>query len=91
MTSNIETLRATMAAFGYRAERIDEALRALTAESIAAEQQAPPTYLTPKGLCRCLDISTTTLWRLNPPYHRVGGRKRYLLNEVMEHMKRGDQ
>lgn len=85
MTNRIDTLRATMTAFGYQEERVDDALRALTAESIAAEHQAPPTYLSPKALCHCLDISTTTLWRLNPPFHRVGGRKRYLLEEVMAH------
>lgn len=85
MTNNIDTLRVTMTAFGYRADRIDDALRTLTAESIDAEQPAPQTYLSPKALCQCLQISTTTLWRLNPPFHRVGGRKRYLLDEVIAH------
>jgi hypothetical protein len=86
MIDHLDTLRATMTAFGYQPERIDRALRVLTAEPSATEQQAPQVYLAPKTLCRSLDISVTTLWRLNLPFHRVGGRKRYLLDEVLAHM-----
>lgn len=86
MIAHIDTLRATMTAFGFREERIDAALGVLTADSALAGQPEEPRYLSPKKLCLCLDISCTTIWRLNPPFHRIGGRKRYLLNEVMAYM-----
>ena len=86
MTDHIETLRATMIAFGYREERIDAALSALTSDFCTETQQTEDPYMSPRKLCKYLDISGTTLWRHNPPFHRIGGRKRYLLNEVVAHM-----
>lgn len=86
MSNYLDTLRATMTAFGYRTERIDAALSALTSDSCTEIQQEEAPYLSPRKLCKHLDISGTTLWRHNPPYHRIGGRKRYLLKEVMAHM-----
>jgi predicted DNA-binding transcriptional regulator AlpA len=68
-------------ALGFTAACIDAALAALQGTPQLREPEAP--LLSPDGLCQQLQISRTTLWRLNPPSIRVGGRKRYNKAEVL--------
>jgi hypothetical protein len=43
--------------------------------------------MSPKQLAKRLSISTVTLWRMQPPFIRVGQRKRFVWNEIQEFLK----
>ena len=87
MNNHIDTLRTIMTAFGYAEDRINAAIRSLILDPsdtvMPAEEKS---LMTPKALCDALQISGTTLFRLGPPFRRVGSRKRYLLSDVLEYL-----
>ena len=83
---NPDTIRAILRDFGFGAERVDRAMVALLNDHAAVLAALEP-MITPKALCERLDISSTTLWRLQPPCHIVGARKRYILSEVVAFLK----
>ena len=70
---------------GFSEDRVAAALAALQGnDSTGAPSDQ---LLTLKELCNELKVSETTVWRIMPPYHQVGGRKRYRLAEVLEFME----
>ncbi len=81
----IETIKTVLKGLEYTPERVAAAVAALDGRD--APNGQPEIFLTPKDLCACLKISTTTLWRMRPPHHWVGRRKRYLLPEVLAALK----
>lgn len=80
MDKCMETTRGVLAAMKYSPERIEAALVALEGRPEVIRSAEP--LLTPRQLSERLGISITSLWRLQPPYIRVGGRKRYEWSEV---------
>jgi hypothetical protein len=85
-TDREKTTEMFLIAQGYGRERIVEAISILSGNSHEFVDPASPT-LTPRELCKLLRISTTTLWRLQPPHIIVGCRKRYQIEEVKEFLK----
>ena len=86
MSNYVDTLRATMQAFGYPPDRIDAALNALSSGAGPVDPHEEDPYLSPKDICRKLSISTTTLWRHHPPFHQIGGRNRFRISEVVRYL-----
>jgi len=72
------TAARLLESIGYGGQEINAAIAGLC----GIEHR--PGLLTPEELCRCLRVSPTTLWRLELPFVRVGGRKRYDLAAVLE-------
>ncbi len=81
----LETIKSVLQGFDFTPERIAAAVAALDGRD--APNGQPEHLMTPKELCACLKISATTLWRMRPPHHWVGGRKRYVLPEVLAALK----
>lgn len=86
MDKRLQSLESTMLAFGFAEEQVSRALDALTQAPAVSPAETESPLLTAEQVCQALSISYTTLWRYNPPYHRVGARKRYVLAEVIRHM-----
>jgi hypothetical protein len=82
-----EAVQAVLRALGYEERRIDRATVALFEDHVGTHEEREP-LLTPRQLRERLAVSATTLWRLNPPYHMVGARKRYVFSEVAAFLKR---
>lgn len=81
-----DMLRNILCGVGCEPGRVDRALPVLLGNDDVTP--APPEPMLPsKRLCEQLDISTTTLWRLQPPCHLVGARKRYRLSEVLSFLE----
>ena len=78
MTNKDKTTELFLEAQGYEQEDITKAISVL----MGNDESFQSPLLTPKELCTELKISTTTLWRLNPPHVVIGSRKRYRLSEV---------
>jgi hypothetical protein len=68
----------------FPSHRVAAACRVLVGDGIDQQQEEAMSgpLLTPRELCERLRISSTTLWRLRPPYIGVGGRKRYRWSDV---------
>lgn len=86
MTDREKTTELFLVAQGYDHASILKAISALSGNGGDTAAPVSPT-LTPKELCGLLKISTTTLWRLKPPYILVGSRKRFQLDEVKEFLE----
>ena len=77
---------SVLTALGHDESRVEAAMAALRGKetlSAAVEER----LLTPQELCDRLGVSLTTLWRLQPPFLRVGSRKRFLWSEVQTHLR----
>jgi hypothetical protein len=85
---NENTIAKMLQAMNYEEAQIEAALTALRGES-AASRVADEPLMSPKQLCRRLEISITSLWRMQPPYIRVGARKRFVWSEVEEFLRQG--
>ena len=80
-TDREKTTEMFLAAQGYDRDRIAKAISLLSGNHQETANADSP-LLTPRDLCAVLRISSTTLWRLNPPCVVVGARKRYQIAEV---------
>ena len=82
--NRIETIRSLLRTLGFDPCAIEAGLSALvgTPPAVVAVPEEP--LLSPKQLCARLDVSITTLWRMKPPFIRVGARKRFMWCEVKE-------
>ena len=81
---NTRTIEGILNALGFTEDRVTAATNILTSSEKLQKPREP--LLSPAELKRHLGISTTTLWRLAKaglPFHRVGGRKRFELAEVV--------
>ncbi|MEI6166533.1 MAG: hypothetical protein WCS52_05005 [bacterium] len=88
MESKISSIRGVIAAFGFEKERIDRALAALQGDPLPGHQEGvEEPLLTPIQLGKRLGVSQTSLWRMQPPFIRVGQRKRFVWNEIQEFLK----
>jgi predicted DNA-binding transcriptional regulator AlpA len=76
-----QELKSLLVDRGYPEDRVDAAIAVL-----GGDNRQDDRLLTLKELCKALRVSETTVWRHNPPSHRVGARKRYKLTEVLEFM-----
>ncbi|MEI7436382.1 MAG: hypothetical protein WCL16_06210 [bacterium] len=85
---NEATVTKLLLAMNYTAVRIDAAITALQGEAAAVRVVDEP-LLTPAQLCRRLGISSTSLWRMQPPFIRVGARKRFVWSEIESFLKKG--
>lgn len=70
---HLQTVATMLTALGYSRNHIVHALRILSGELDINDKP----LLTAGQLCRLLAISRTTLWRINPPFIRIGKAKRY--------------
>ena len=70
---HLQTVATLLTALGYSRNHIVHALRILSGELDINDKP----LLTAGQLCRLLAISRTTLWRINPPFIRIGKAKRY--------------
>jgi hypothetical protein len=79
MNDDISAVATMLRAMGkFDNDQIDAAVAALEHKPAVRElatDHAP--LLTSRDLCERLRISSTTLWRVQPPFVRIGGRKRY--------------
>ncbi len=82
MRTREEELRAHLLGLGHSTERVDAAMNILMDGGALGDP-----LLTPKQLATVLGVCETTVWRINPPYYRVGKRKRYRLQEVLDFMQ----
>lgn len=80
MENKIDVVRSLLNTLGYTQESVKAGIDALDG------RKTSPVYdeeiLTAQQLCARLQISMTSLWRMQPPFLRVGGRKRYSWVEV---------
>ena len=88
MIDRFEMVRGTLGAMDFSSARVDAAIAALKGgnEERATREEV---LLAPKQLCGRLGISLTTLWRMQPPFIKVGARKRFSWNEVQEFLSKG--
>ncbi len=98
---NFETIQSMLSMLGFSPELIQAGIAALsgkTPQSTWAQptqeqpQPAQPQLqdeplLTPQELCDRLKISMTSLWRMKPPYIKVGGRKRFCWTEILRYFE----
>ncbi len=87
MNASADSVRKTLLALGCREEDVNAAVVLLAGSSEGAAANANEPLLCQKEVCAELKISHTTLWRIDPPSYKVGGRKRYKLSEVLAHMQ----
>jgi hypothetical protein len=80
MKDPIETVEALLGSMGFPLERVAASVAALRADELAP--QPTGRLMTPRELQSALGISSTSLWRLQPPFVYVGGRKRYDWQEI---------
>ena len=80
---DIQMIESFLHTLKYPEDRVEAALDLLQGNESAKED-----LLLPNELCQALKISLTTLWRLSPPYIKVGQRKRYVLKEVIEFLSK---
>jgi hypothetical protein len=87
---NVEPVRQFLSAVGFTPAAIEVGIAALSGKPPApAATQAEEPLLSPKELSKRMGISLTTLWRLKPPYMRVGARKRFIWSEIQTFLKEG--
>ncbi|MBT3295727.1 MAG: hypothetical protein HN919_22225 [Verrucomicrobia bacterium] len=84
MSIAVETLKPLLNGMGFNEGRIDAAPAVLKGDDGQPVVDEP--LLWQKEVCSELNISHTTLRRISPPSYQVGGRKRYKLSEVLDHM-----
>lgn len=87
MNKQLSSIEGVLKAMGVSEKKVQAALAVINGSDHHQhnnELQEEDEILTPQELCERLSISTTTLWRLNPPCIRVLGRKRYFWEEVRE-------
>jgi len=77
-------LDSILTGMGFSEDRINAALAVLKGNK---EPEAVDQLLKPKRLANTLDISESTLRRIDPPHVWVGKRKRFRLKEVMDFMQ----
>ena len=88
MENKIAIIRSLLNTLGYGQEAIDLGVDALNGRKIATT--CDDEIMTPRQLCDRLTISETTLWRLRPPFLKVGGRKRFSWSEVRAFLANSD-
>jgi hypothetical protein len=75
-------------------DRQEAALRVLLGQVQVADGRtevgAKEPYLTQAALARKLGVSICTVWRWQPPYHDLGGHRRYRISEVEQYLA-GDE
>ena len=84
---NENTIAKMLQAMNYEEAQIEAALTALRGESAASRVVDEP-LMSPKQLAKRLSLSTVTLWRMQPPYIRVGARKRFVWSEVEDFLRK---
>jgi len=82
MNTRNEVLRAALDA---TPEQLTRALDSLMGAAPTPRSLEP--YLTLRQLAKRLGVSTTSLWRWRVPGHRIGGRRRFKLSEVVEFLE----
>lgn len=85
MSTQHNSIEGVLKAMGVSEKKVQAALAVINgSDRQQNELQEKDEILTPQALCDRLAISQTTLWRLDPPFMRVLGRKRYCWDEVRE-------
>jgi predicted DNA-binding transcriptional regulator AlpA len=82
-----ESIRSFLSALGYEPEVIEAGINALGGRSPTVTVNPEEPLMSPKQLAKRLSISTVTLWRMSPPFVRVGRRKRFIWSEIQEFLK----
>jgi predicted DNA-binding transcriptional regulator AlpA len=83
----IESIKSFLGALGYEPGAIEAGINALAGRAQAVTVNVEEPLLSPKQLAKRLAITTVTLWRLQPPFIRVGSRKRFVWSEVEEFLR----
>ena len=93
--AKVEMVKAMLTGAGFPPERIEAAMNAILGKAPPERPERPEPVaddeplLTPRELAQRLKISVTSLWRLNPPFIKVRGRKRYLWSAVKAFLEAG--
>lgn len=87
MENKIESIRSFLCALGFETGAVEAGISALAGKSPVATVNLEEPLMSPKQLAKRLSISTVTLWRMQPPFIKVGERKRFVWSEIQEFLK----
>ena len=84
--TRLETLYGMLKSIGFSDDRINAAIDALMGTTPNPNNEEPLIFK--QNVCNILGISRVTFQSINPPYYKVGKRRRYRLSEVLAYVHR---
>lgn len=84
--TRLQVLNILLSSNGYSDDRINAAIDALMGTTPSPGNDEPLMFK--QNVCDILRISRETFQSINPPYYKVGKRRRYRLSEVLAYVHR---